>query len=212
MKSCRRVCILSVQRILGCFLWKFEIEELHSRYDITSYESCVPSWKAILQFSMGCLCQYTELPTLATLLQVTFLSCAGMLNVNTGSSPLHSLKLKLNACSRPHNKACRITSLCIIMLQSCAFQHGSTYMEFCGNYGSDDFKHNSFKYSHKLIVHWTWKCVGNCAYAIKTLFTHCARFPVSFRCVVRQPINLKTSVQRAVSSLPETQIAHYVVV
>lgn len=128
---------------VGC-LWKFEIEEFYSQYDITSYKSCVPSWKAILQFSMGCLRQYSELPTLATLLQVTFLSCAGMLNVNTGSSPLHSLKLKLNACSR-------ITSLCIIMFQPCAFQHGSTYAKTTAVMTSNTTPSNI------AIVHWTCK-------------------------------------------------------
>ena len=70
----------------------------------------------------------------------------------------------------------------------------STWQHVCENYGSDDFKHNSFKYSHcplNLQVH-TTQCVGNCAYAIKTLFTHVRNFLFLLRVLLttNQPENL----------------------
>jgi len=53
-------------------------------------------------FLVGLMCYCVELFTLATILQVVFLSCTGMLTVMT--SFLHNGKLRLNACSVPRSE------------------------------------------------------------------------------------------------------------
>ena len=66
---------------------------------------------------------------LATILQVTFLSCTGMLTIMTSS--LHIIKLKLKAHSVLRSKLVEKASPYIFLF--IASQNGGAYTEVCGN-------------------------------------------------------------------------------
>ena len=68
---------------------------------------------------------------LATILQVIFISCTGMLTVMTSS--LHTIKLKLNACSIPLSELVEWASPYIFPVHCLSFHCSLWYTEVCGN-------------------------------------------------------------------------------